>query len=151
MTRLTHEEMVRLLKDALAFGIAGDASRSADALAALGGGADNNDMFGACCALGESGKRAIVRLKGSGTVVLHELVPGGMAKDPANMFALRFLAMYANHDQDTALALFNAAVRASGIQYIDSVGALLTNVKASGGWCSRPPKAMRTGDSVGAS
>ena len=54
--------------------------------------------------------------------------PGAVGKDPAKAFSVRFLAAWANGDQDTCNALFTAATRASDEEYVDSVCALFADV-----------------------
>ncbi|QCX81099.1 hypothetical protein C9F11_37580 [Streptomyces sp. YIM 121038] len=129
-------EASTLVFDAIAYGVAGDSERAADNLTKLGIQGDNRLMYAACCSIAEAGKLMLVRLNGGRVVspeqgdmwVLEQLQPGALDRDPAGAFAVRFLIAHANGDHSTTQALFAAAVRAHGEQYIDSVCALLADV-----------------------
>lgn len=126
----------KLIMDALAHAVAGQADQAATALQTIGSQTDGAQMYGVCCALAGAGVIALRRIygdrapkHGSGDMwVLEQLKPGALSDDPPKSFAIRFLVAYANGDTDTALALYDAAYEASDEQYIDSVCALLANV-----------------------
>jgi hypothetical protein len=128
---VTADETVALIKDAIGYAVAGDADRAADALQRLGENSDNNRMYGVCCALAAAGSAAMKKLYGpaDGHIFwLESLTDKPVEDDPAEAFAARFLVAYANGDTDTCLALYGAALRASGEEYVESVCALLSNV-----------------------
>lgn len=124
-----------LVFETLAHAVAGNSDQAATGLQTLGTQSDNHQMYGVCCALGETGKLMLNRLYGdrapkpeNGDLwVLEQIKPGALADDPPKTFALRFLVAYANGDTDTAMALFNAALASEGDQYVDSVCALLAD------------------------
>lgn len=125
-----------LIFDAIAHAVDGNASEAATALMTIGQNADNNLMYGVCCAIASAGTHALGLVYGDrapkpGTTdmyVLQELVPGTAETDPPKAFAMRFLTAYANGDTDTCMALFNAALRSSDDEFVDSVCALLADV-----------------------
>lgn len=121
-----------LVLDALAFAVAGDSERAADALDSLGTASTNNQMYGVCCAIAEAGRHMLQRVLGKqppgSMFALEELEPGTAERDPHRAFALRFLTAYANGDRDMTLALFDAALEAGGDDYVESVCALLAEV-----------------------
>ena len=133
---MDHTAASNLIFDALAHAVAGNSEKAADALTDLGRNSDDHQMYGVCCAIAGAGEHMLRRLYGDqapapgsdGMFVLGELVPGALAADPPEAFALRFLTAYANGDTDTCMALFNAALQSDGDQYVDSVCALLAHV-----------------------
>lgn len=133
---MDHTAATELIWDALAAAVSGDSERAAGALESLGRNSDDHQMYGVCCAIAGAGEHVLRRIYGDqaptpGTddmFVLGELVPGTLAADPPEAFALRFLTAYANGDTDTCMALFNAALQSDGDQYVDSVCALLAHV-----------------------
>lgn len=122
--------------EALAHGVAGDAHRATDLLTTVGSQCDTSQMYGVCCGIAEVGAMMLRKLYGDrapksaddGMWVLQELRPGAGTTDPPKMFSVRFLIAWANGDSDTTMALFNAAVKASDEQYIDSIAALFADV-----------------------
>lgn len=129
------EATTTLLIEALVNAVDGNAHQAATALQTLGQQSDGNEMYGVCCALSEAGVIALRRIYGDrapkpGTAdmwAMQQLTPTA-GDDPAEQFSLRFLIAYANGDKPTALALYNAAYKASDEEYVDSIGALLATV-----------------------
>jgi hypothetical protein len=130
------EEASKLIFEALAHGVAGEADTAIDKLNSVCEDADGPRMYGVCCALAEAGAHMLRRIYGDkapktpehGMWIMQELQPGAMEGDPAKTFSMRFLIAWANGDRDTTNALFTAATHASNEQYIDSVCALFTDV-----------------------
>jgi hypothetical protein len=129
---MDRNELARHTMDALSFAVLGDAERASDALNKIGTSGDLFDMYAACCGFADVAKRAMAKVLGqepdlaSGDMwVIEELKPGGLDKDPAKTFAIRFMIAYANDDKDTAPALFRAALDAGPEQFTESVCALL--------------------------
>ncbi|MER6191806.1 hypothetical protein [Streptomyces cyaneofuscatus] len=125
-----------LVFEALAHAVDGNAAEAATALMTIGQASDNNRMYGVCCAIASAGTHALGLVYGDrapkpGTTdmyVLQELEPGAIEADPPKAFAVRFLTAYANGDTATCMALFDAALRSSDDEYVDSVCALLADV-----------------------
>lgn len=122
--------------EALAHGVAGDAHRATDLLTEVGSQCDTSQMYGVCCGLAEAGAMMLRKFYGDqapktaddGMWVIQELRPGAGVEDPPKLFSVRFLIAWANGDHDTTMALFSAALKASGEQYIDSIAALFADV-----------------------
>ncbi|MFI1562151.1 hypothetical protein ACH4ZX_03655 [Streptomyces sp. NPDC020490] len=133
---MSTEEASKLIFEALAHGVAGDRDNAIGKLNSVCEDADGPRMYGVCCALAGAGAHMLRRIYGDkapktpeeGMFVLQELQPGAMGDDPAKAFSVRFLTAWANGDTDTTDALFTAATRASGEQYIGSVCALFADV-----------------------
>lgn len=129
MTTTPHP-LTPLVWEALGAAVSGDGKGAANALYRIGTSTDSHGVYGACCAFAEAGKQILHQLYGSDIPAeahwgIAELEPGGLTANAPRTFALRFLAAYANDDKPTCLALFNAAINASGDDYVDSVSALL--------------------------
>ncbi|MFG2722689.1 hypothetical protein ACGFW5_30985 [Streptomyces sp. NPDC048416] len=128
------EEASQLAYKALALAVADETDEVADVLDVLGHGCTDNQMYGVCCGFANVGKLMLERLYGvrigadGPMVALREIVTGAAELDPPQAFAMRFLAAFANGDNDMTLTLFNVAVSAGAEQYVDSVCALLANV-----------------------
>ena len=132
---MDRNELARLTMDALTFAMLGDADRATNALDEIGTSGDPFDMYAACCGFAETAKRAMVKVFGrepdlaAGDMwVIEELKPGGLDKDPAKTFAVRFMIAYANDDKDTVPALYRAALDAGPERFTESVCALLGDV-----------------------
>ena len=133
---MDQKETGDLVFEAIAHAVAGNASEAATALMTIGQEADNSRMYGVCCAIASAGTHALGLVYGdrapvpgtSDMYVLQELKPGAASADPPKAFAVRFLTAYANGDTDTCMALFNAALRSSDEEFVDSVCALLADV-----------------------
>ncbi|MFE7360693.1 MULTISPECIES: hypothetical protein [Streptomyces] len=133
---MDQKETGDLVFEALAQAVAGNTSEAATALMTLGQASDNNRMYGVCCAIASAGAHALGLVYGdrapkpgtSDMYVLQELVPGATDADPPKAFAVRFLTAYANGDTGTCMALYNAALRSSDEEFVDSVCALLADV-----------------------
>lgn len=130
-----HHRLTELVLDAIGHTVAGDASRGADTLIEIGSQCNDHEMYGVCCAFAAAGVKVIEKLYGGrfdptagDMLALQELVPGAAETDPAKTFALRFLVAYGNNDTALALALYNAASKATNDEYVDSVSALLVAV-----------------------
>jgi hypothetical protein len=121
---------------AIAYGIAGDTDASAEVLTQIGRGTSSGQMFGVCCAMAAAAKEFVARTSSqehvSGFWMLQELKPGALMKDPADAFAARFITAHANGDDDTCLALFDAAWQAPGAQFVECLCALLATVVGLG-------------------
>jgi hypothetical protein len=130
------ETASHLIFEALAHGVAGDTEGAFTKLNTVCEQADRPRMYGVCCALAEAGAHMLRKVYGDqapktpedGMFVFQELQPGTLADDPAKAFSMRFLTAWANRDTDTTDALFTAATRASGEEYVDSVCALFADV-----------------------
>jgi len=133
---LTHAAVADLVWDALGRAVEGDTEGAAADLFTIGIEVDGNMMYGVCCAIAEAGHHILKRLYGDraprpGTDDmwrLMELEPGALLQDPVHAFSVRFLAAHANGDGPTAMALFNAALRAPDDLYVRSVCRLLADV-----------------------
>lgn len=134
MTEQTDEHpLAPLVWEALEHACTGNGRGAADALYRIGTSTDDHGVYGACCAFAEAGHQILCRIYGDQIPAeaqwgIAELEPGTLAADAPKTFAVRFLVAYANGQRDTCLALFNAAVNASGEDYVDSVSALLVTV-----------------------
>lgn len=130
---MTEEETAALVMQAIGYAIDGDGERATSVLDTIAESSDNNRMYGVCCAIAAAGAQVLRLLYGSQAPgpgdmwAFSELAPGSLG-DPAEAFATRFLVAYANGDTPTCLALYQAALKAGGIEYVDSVCALLANV-----------------------
>ena len=132
---MDQKETGDLVFEAIAQAVAGNTAEAATALMTIGQNADNNVMYGVCCAIASAGTHALGLVYGdraptpeNGMYVLQELKPGAMKADPPKAFAVRFLTAYANGDTATCVALFSAALRSSDDKFVDSVCALLADV-----------------------
>ncbi|WP_413102263.1 hypothetical protein [Streptomyces sp. Inha503] len=133
---MDQEQAARLTYEAIAHAVAGEADQAATNLITLGQGSDDNQMYGVCCAIAEAGAHMLRKIYGDrapktpdeGMWAIQPLKPGAVDENPPKAFAVRFLIAYANGDQQTTLALFNAALHSDGNQYVDSVCALLADV-----------------------
>lgn len=129
---MDRHQTVALIQEALASAMEGNADGAATALQALGENTTSNEMYGVCCAFATAGKHALELLYGkqakNAQWVLEEIRPGSLGKDPAKTFSVRFLTAYASGDNETCLALYQAAVNATDEEYVDSVLALLADV-----------------------
>lgn len=129
-------EASALVFDAISYAVAGDTEQAATAITTLGSQSDGNLMYGACCAIAEAGKLMLQQIYGDQAPrpehgdmwVFEQMKPGTLDDDPPKAFAMRFLIAYCNGDSDTTLALWDAALRASDEEHVDSVCALLVNV-----------------------
>jgi hypothetical protein len=130
------ETASQLLYEALAHGVAGDSEGAINKINSVCEGADTARVYGVCCGLAEAGAHMLRQIYGDkapktpeeGMFVLQELEPGALGKDPAKAFSVRFLTAWANGDRDSTGALFDAALRGTNEQYIDSVCALFADV-----------------------
>lgn len=133
---MDHSQAAELITEALARAIANDTNGAATALETIGQQSDDNQMYGACCAISSAGVHFLKQIYGARAAamakndmwVLEELEPGALAGNPPKAFAVRFLIAYANGDTSTCLALYNTALKASGEEYVASVCALLADV-----------------------
>ncbi len=113
-------------------GISGDDTGAACILEELGGSLSPQEMYGVCCGVASAGKHFIETLYGAVADIdegdmwcLQKEHSGDTQSDPAEDFAARFLITVANDDQDMALALYAAMLKGGGVQYVDSVCALV--------------------------
>lgn len=120
-------EKVRLTQEILTAIMSEDAYRAADLLNSVGERSTVQDMYGFCCAFAHAAVHALSGLSGlqakDGMIAFQDLQPDE-AKDPAQLFAIRFTVAYGNDDPDNALALFEAAVNATAEEYTASIAAL---------------------------
>lgn len=136
MTTMDEDTTAKLIFEALAYGVAGDAEHAAGLLIDVCSQSDANRVYGVCCGLAESGALMLRKIYGDqaptspddGMWVMQELPSSEGAVDAPHRFSVRFLIAWANGDHETTLALYNAAVHASDDEYTESVCALFTNV-----------------------
>lgn len=128
---MNQHRTVQLVQEAIAAAMVNDADGAATALQTLGENSTTNEMYGVCCAIAAAGKHALTLLYGKqakGTQwAIEEIAPGSLKKDPAKTFSVRFLVAFASDDTSTCLALYQAAVKATDEEYVDSVLALLAD------------------------
>lgn len=130
------EETSKLITSALAYAVAGDSHNAATTMQTIGEQSDAARMYGVCCALANVGKLSLQKIYGdqaprpgsSELWGMEQLKPGALDSDPPKAFAARFLVAYANGDEDTCLALYDAAYKASDEEYVESIAALLADV-----------------------
>ncbi|MFD5938308.1 hypothetical protein [Streptomyces griseus] len=133
---MDQERTAELVLEAIAHAVDGNAAEAATTLTTIGQNADNNLMYGVCCAIASAGTHALSLIYGdqapvpgtSDMYVLQELEPGALEDDPPKAFAARFLTARANGDEATCMALYGAALSSDGDQYVESMCALLANV-----------------------
>ncbi|MFI1165587.1 hypothetical protein ACH4UM_18725 [Streptomyces sp. NPDC020801] len=132
---MNDERLTQLVRDAFHFAVDADAESVATILGEIGTSGDPFDMYKACCGFAEIGRAALTKLYGDrapdrsrGDMFYIEELQGSLTDDPPKAFAARFLIAYCNDDKDTAPALFRAALEAGGVQYVDSVCALVADV-----------------------
>lgn len=121
-----------LLEAAIGHAIDGDAEQAAHALQTIGEASNTHEMYGVCCGIATVGHHVLKLLYGpaadGASWGMTELEPGALGKDPARQFAMRFLVAYSNGDTEMCLALYDATVRATDDEYVDSICALLATV-----------------------
>lgn len=133
---MDRDHLAHLVQTAVFCAVDNDAAGASDALAEISGSGDPFDMYAACCGIAEIGKGALKKLYGDRAPdpakgdmwFVQELQPGALSDDPPKAFAARFLIAYANGDDKMCPALFRAALEADGVQYVDSLCALLSDV-----------------------
>lgn len=132
---MEQQELLRLTMAALARAIDGDIDGAATAIIEIGqNSADGFDIFGACCGFAEAARQAMVKLNGGdpakpdrrGGWALRPIADEDQVDAPL-LFARRFIVAYANNDEETALALWRAALLASHAEYVASVASLLAS------------------------
>lgn len=129
-------EMYPLVIGTVEAAVVEDNDRVADNLAMLSEPGDPIILFVACRGFAEVGKRAMLLMGEAQAfdpargdmVILEELEPGAFGEDPPSAFALRFLAAHTNDDNDTAFALFKAALDAGPEAFVPSVCALINTI-----------------------
>jgi hypothetical protein len=123
----------RHVMDAVLAALDGDPYAGADALTAIYETRDPHDMYAACCGFANIAYRAMMKSfgmteapKGSfwGVQVLKDTA---FKDDPCGAFASRFIAAYANDDNDTTFALFKAAVEVGPEHFVDCVSRLVSD------------------------
>lgn len=128
---MNQEQTAEAVWDLLGHAVEGRGDEAAQALVHIGSSVDANRMYGVCCALAEAGTFALKKLfapaafAGPSMYGIHQLKHG---TDPAEMWGARFLVAYANGDRQMALALFEAALKASDEEYVVSVSQLVCTV-----------------------
>jgi len=128
--------LAELVQQAFHFALDANADRVAGCLDEIGTSGDPFDMYKACCGFAEIGRAALTKLYGDRApdrergdmFYIEELQPGALSEDPPKAFAARFLIAYCNDDKETAPALFRAALEAGGVEYVDSMCALIADV-----------------------
>lgn len=133
---MNDDHLAELVQNAFHFAYEADADSVATCLDEIGTSGDPLDMYKACCGFAEIGRAALTKIYGNRApdrdrgemFAIEELQPGSLTDDPPKAFAARFLIAYCNDDNDTAPALFRAALEAGGVQYVDSVCALVADV-----------------------
>lgn len=133
---MNDERLAQLVQEAFHFAYDANADRVAACLDEIGNSGDAFDMYKACCGFAEIGRAALTKIYGKRApdrdrgdmFYIEELQPGALSNDPPKAFAARFLIAYCNDDKDTAPALFRAALEARGVQYVDSLCALVADV-----------------------
>lgn len=133
---MNDERLAELVQTAFHFAYEADADGVGTCLDEIGTSGDPFDMYKACCGFAEIGRAALTKIYGNRAsdldrgdmFYIEELKPGFLSDDPPKAFAARFLIAYCNDDKDTTPALFRAALEAGGVQYVDSVCALVADV-----------------------
>ena len=122
-------ERIDLVMKAIAAAADNDADTAAEAFNTVGENSTPSQMYGVACALAEAAKVLLDKLIGplpdGSMYALDQLTPGAELRDPAQLFAVRFIVANANRDKDTRLALFSTAHNATPDDYVDSLMALL--------------------------
>ncbi|KUN37749.1 hypothetical protein AQJ30_15815 [Streptomyces longwoodensis] len=130
------ERLANLVMVALACAIDEDYDGAFRAVSEVGeqAGPGQFQMYAACVAFAETGRQALVKLYGDQAPDLardqywsvEQLPSPDGAPDAQDLFAVRFIVAVANNDKPQAMALWQAALRASSAEYIASVAAVLT-------------------------
>lgn len=133
---MTQTEATTLVYDALNAAVSNDTETSSGLLERLGADSDDDRMYGICCSIADAGLHVLTRMFGDrapdlergGMWTVQQLKPGALEDDPAQAFSLRFLVAYCNDDRATTIALYNAAHKAGGDEFVRSLCTLLADV-----------------------
>lgn len=118
--------------DMLTMAVAGDTDGAENKLRHLVEANSNTaDMYSVCIGIATGAKKALLSIYGQHGIPVNDgeifyfKQLGPEKPTPATLFSMRFLIAHTNDDSDTTWALYEAALRATPEEFVDSVVALL--------------------------
>lgn len=129
---MTDEEAEDIIHEMIGEAAFGDSEKAGELLRKLGMSHTSAEMFVVCATIAEYGAAGLRHaagdavLGGAVMVVPRSLPPEMVAEHPAEAFAERFIAAWANGDHEMCQDLFVASLELTDQQHVDGVAALVS-------------------------